>query len=98
MLLADLFHMNIEETNIAQAIERGGSRIGHVHFVDSNRRAAGFGHIDFAPIAQSLRSIGYDGFASAEAFPFPDPDAAARSTIDDLSSLLLNARSLFQDY
>jgi sugar phosphate isomerase/epimerase len=81
-LLADLFHMNIEETNVAQAIERGSGRIGHVHFVDSNRRAAGLGHTNFAPIAQSLRSIGYEGYASAEAFALPNSDEAARITIE----------------
>lgn len=80
-LLADLFHMNIEETDLAAAIEQGQDVIGHVHFVDSNRRAAGFGHIDFEPIARALESIGYDGFLSAEALPLPDPDAAAEATI-----------------
>jgi sugar phosphate isomerase/epimerase len=80
-LLADLFHMNIEEVNLPAAIRAGAGRIGHVHFVDSNRRAAGLGHLDYPPIAEALRSIGYDGFASAEALPYPDPDAAARQTI-----------------
>jgi sugar phosphate isomerase/epimerase len=81
-LLADLFHMNIEEDNVALAIERGEGRIGHLHFVDSNRRAAGMGHFDFAPIAQALRSINFDGYASAEAFAFPSSLAAARMTIE----------------
>src|SRR5438132_7309676 len=36
-LLADLFHMNIEERSIPEAIHFGASTIGHVHFVDSNR-------------------------------------------------------------
>jgi sugar phosphate isomerase/epimerase len=80
-LLADLFHMNIEEQDIAAAIRAGAGHIGHVHFVDSNRRPAGMGHLDFAPIAAALTEIGYDGFASAEALPFPDSDAAARQTI-----------------
>jgi len=80
-LLADLFHMNIEEADIAQAIRRGSSAIGHVHFVDSNRRPAGDGHIDFKAIAKSLAAIGYDGFLSAEALPWPDPEAAAARTI-----------------
>jgi sugar phosphate isomerase/epimerase len=79
-LLADLFHMNIEEADIAQAIRAGKGLIGHVHFVDSNRRAAGLGHIDYAPIVAALREIGYDGFASAEALPYPDSDSAARQT------------------
>ena len=80
-LLADLFHMNIEEVDIAAAIRAGGSLIGHVHFVDSNRRPAGLGHIDYGPIAQALKEIGYNGFASAEALPYPDSDGAARQTI-----------------
>jgi sugar phosphate isomerase/epimerase len=82
VLLADLFHMNIEEADIADALRAGGRQIGHVHFVDSNRRAAGFGHIDFRPIAAALREIGYDRYASAEAFPYPDPEEAARRTIE----------------
>ena len=81
-ILADLFHMNIEETCIAQGIRDGGDKIGHVHFVDSNRQAAGRGHMDHAPIAAALTEIGYDGFASAEAFPIPDSDSAAKATID----------------
>jgi sugar phosphate isomerase/epimerase len=81
VLLADLFHMNIEEINIADSLRAAGKRVGHVHFVDSNRRAAGFGHIDFAPIAQALHEINFEGFASAEALPLPDSDTAAEQTI-----------------
>lgn len=81
-LLADLFHMNIEEPNIAAAIRAGEGFIGHVHFVDSNRRAAGLGHMDFEPIAAALKETNYDGYASAEAFPLPDSDTAAVKTIE----------------
>ncbi len=81
VLLADLFHMNIEEANIAAAVRAGKGHIGHVHFVDSNRRPAGLGHLDYLPIVAALREIGYNGFASAEAFAYPDPDAAAAQTI-----------------
>jgi sugar phosphate isomerase/epimerase len=81
LLLADLFHMNIEEVDLAAALRAGGGLIGHVHFVDSNRRAAGLGHLDYAPVVQALREIGYDRYASAEALPWPDPESAARQTI-----------------
>lgn len=80
-LLADLFHMNIEEADVAAAIRGGRGYIGHVHFVDSNRQPAGRGHTDFVPIAAALRDIDYHGYASAEAFPIPDPLEAARLTI-----------------
>ncbi|MBA4063752.1 MAG: sugar phosphate isomerase [Isosphaera sp.] len=81
-LLADLFHMNIEEVDIAAALRAAGKAVGHVHLADSNRRAAGMGHTDFAPVVAALRAAGYDGYLSAEVFPLPDPDAAARQTID----------------
>jgi sugar phosphate isomerase/epimerase len=80
-ILADLFHMNIEEASIPDAIRQAGDLIGHVHFADSNRRAIGFGHTEMAPIAEALRAIGYDGYASAEILPLPDSDAAAQQTI-----------------
>ena len=81
-LLADLFHMNIEEVSVADALQFAGEHIGHVHFVDSNRQAAGRGHMDFARIASALASIGYDGYASAEAFPIPESLTTARQTIE----------------
>jgi sugar phosphate isomerase/epimerase len=81
-LLADLFHMNIEESDLPAAIRAGAGHIGHVHFVDSNRRPAGLGHIDFPSIVAALNAIGYDRYASAEALPYPDSDAAARQAID----------------
>lgn len=81
-LLADLFHMNIEEADLASAIRAGQGYIGHVHFVDSNRQAAGRGHMDFAPIAEALIETNYDGYASAEAFPIPDSETTAVKTIE----------------
>lgn len=81
-LLADLFHMNIEEANISAALRLAGDQIGHVHFVDSNREAAGRGHMDYGPIRDALVEIGYDGYASAEAFPIPDSLTTARQTIE----------------
>jgi len=80
-ILCDLFHMNIEETSIAGALQVAGPRLGHVHFADSNRQAAGFGHTDFASIAATLGQIGYAGYVSAEIFPLPDSDTAAKQTI-----------------
>lgn len=80
-LLADLFHMQIEETDVAAALIEAGDMIGHVHFVDSNRRPVGLGHTDFRGIIAALRAVQYTGYLSAEAFPFPDPDAAAEQTI-----------------
>jgi sugar phosphate isomerase/epimerase len=83
-ILADLFHQNIEEADIAASIRATGGLLGHVHWADSNRRAAGLGHTDFAPIAAALRDIGYSGYISAEALPMPDSRTAARKTIESI--------------
>lgn len=88
VLLADLFHMNIEETNVAAALLEAGRHVGHVHFADSNRQAMGHGHTDAAAVLAALREIGYSGYLSAEILPLPDPEAAARQTISSIRSLL----------
>ena len=80
-LLADLFHMNIEESDVPAAIRQNAKVIGHIHYVDSNRSAAGYGHSDFHAIAEAIKSSGYDGYLSAEAFALPDSLHAAQATI-----------------
>lgn len=80
-LLADLFHMNIEEASLPDSIRRAGSLIGHVHFADSNRGPIGTGHTAMTDVAKALIDINYQGYISAEAFPWPTPDEAARQTI-----------------
>jgi len=81
VLLADLFHMNIEEISITDSLRRHASCIGHIHLADSNRRPAGMGHIHMQDVATVLGETGYDGYLSAEALPYPDSDTAARETI-----------------
>ena len=88
LLLADLFHMNIEEADIAQAIIHAGKHIGHVHFADSNRSAMGMGHTDAAPIIAALKQVGYSGYLSAEVFPKPDAEACAAQEIKAIKAAL----------
>ncbi len=88
VLLADLFHMNIEEADIAASIRAAAKHVGHVHYADSNRRAMGFGHTNPAPIVAALKDINYTGHISAEIFPLPDPKTAALQTIKSIRSHL----------
>lgn len=81
-LLCDLFHMNIEEADLGESLRKAGELVGHVHFADSNRRAIGLGHLDVRPVMVALREIAYAGYLSAEVFPLPDGDVAAKTTID----------------
>jgi sugar phosphate isomerase/epimerase len=40
------------------------------------------GHTDFAAVVTALRDIDYEGYLSAEVFPLPDSDGAAKQTIE----------------
>ena len=80
-LLADLFHMNIEEVDLPAALRQSGRWLGHVHGVDTTRCAAGVGHMHWPPIVQALREIQYGGYVSAECLPWPNSTAAAEQTI-----------------
>ncbi|MCJ7736481.1 MAG: sugar phosphate isomerase/epimerase [Anaerolineae bacterium] len=83
-LMLDLFHMNIEDASIEKGLRQAGDRLWHVHIADSNRLHPGAGHTDFSSVFATLRDMAYQGYVSAEILPLPDPDTAARRTIDYL--------------
>jgi sugar phosphate isomerase/epimerase len=91
-LLADFFHMNIEETDMVQAVRAARAHIGHVHFVDSNREAAGRGHLHLPSLRDALLEIEFDGYLSAEARPVPDSLTAAKTTIATFKRLFGDRR------
>ena len=65
-IMADFFHMSIEESNIAAAIRAHAPLVRHVHLADSNRQLPGHGHTDFLPGFRELAQAGYDGWMSLE--------------------------------
>jgi len=65
-IVADLFHMALDEPDIAEAIRRHAAHIGHVHLADNNRRLPGQGSTDFSPILQALSRIGFAGWLTFE--------------------------------
>lgn len=65
-IMADFFHMSIEESDIPEAIRKAGSYIAHVHLADSNRLLPGMGHTNFQSGFQALREINYEGYMALE--------------------------------
>lgn len=65
-ILADFFHMNIEESSIEESLNKYSSLIGLIHLADSNRLAPGEGHIDFRRALKCLMEIGFKGYMSFE--------------------------------
>ncbi|MER3500400.1 MAG: xylose isomerase [Candidatus Fervidibacterota bacterium] len=73
-VMADFFHMNMEEASIPDAIRKGGKWLQHVHLADSNRLLPGWGHTDFRSGFAALKEIGFDGFMVLECGLPGDPN------------------------
>jgi sugar phosphate isomerase/epimerase len=62
----DAFHINIEESDMYEAIRLAGDRLFDFHVADNNRFAAGLGQLDWRKIVGTLKEIGYDGALTNE--------------------------------
>jgi sugar phosphate isomerase/epimerase len=65
-IMADFFHMSIEEADIAISIRQSAPYIQYVHVADSNRKQPGRGHLDFRSGFRALKNAGYDGYLGVE--------------------------------
>jgi len=81
-LMADLFHMNIEEAEIPASLRAVAPHLGHVHLADSQRWLPGHGHTDFVSAFRALREIEFDGWLALECMPTPgDPQENMRACV-----------------
>lgn len=85
-LVADLFHMALEESDVAGALRDHAGDVGYIHLADSNRRLPGRGLLDFAAIGAALR--GYTGWVSFEIGEPGNNPFQARQVVDDLPACL----------
>ena len=87
-VFADLFHMNIEEVSITDALKNAGKYLRHIHFVDNNRLAPGMGGLNFSEIMRTLKEIRYEGYLSLESYPPRlDPEFLAKFYIQHLKQI-----------
>ncbi|PLV57323.1 5-keto-L-gluconate epimerase [Thermotoga sp. SG1] len=92
-ILADTFHMNIEEVNVSESLKVAGKKLYHFHVADSNRWAPGCGHFDFLSTFRTLKELGYDGYVSVECLPLPEGmERAAKIALRVLKELIVNLR------
>ncbi|MEY4761724.1 MAG: hypothetical protein RLZZ200_1580 [Pseudomonadota bacterium] len=76
-LMADSFHMNIEEQDLDAALEAAAPFLHHVHLADNNRAAPGMGHLDLGRFVATLARTGYRGPLTMEC-DVQAPDAYSR--------------------
>jgi sugar phosphate isomerase/epimerase len=87
-ILADTYHMNIEEDDPCTALREAGDLLGAVHLSDSNRHQPGSGHVPFEAIVATLRDMGFAGVLSVECRLRGEPEHAVRSCGRFLRGLL----------
>ena len=69
--------------DIIRSVE--AENIGHFHVNDSNLYGPGMGDVDYAPIAEAIKNVGWDKWLSVEPFKYdPDPETVARKSIEYL--------------
>ncbi|PFP24452.1 sugar phosphate isomerase [Bacillus sp. AFS073361] len=68
-VMADLFHMSIEERDMRDSIMKISRYLAHVHIADNTREAAGLGQTNFAPVISLLKELGYKGYITMEFLP-----------------------------
>jgi sugar phosphate isomerase/epimerase len=71
-LMADVFHMNIEEDSVAAALRAHAEHIVHVHLADNQRREPGSGQLDFGAVFEALGDNRYRGALAMEFLPASD--------------------------
>ncbi len=90
----DVKAMASESIPIPDLIRRHADRMVHFHANDANRRGPGMGQVDFVPILQALRDVGYSGWVSVEVFDYsPGVEALARDSIEYLKRCWERTRS-----
>ena len=65
-ILADFFHMSIEEADLPASTRAVKGYIKHVHLGDSNRLLPGYGHTNWDACVAALKDAGFDGFMNLE--------------------------------
>ncbi len=65
-VVLDAFHINIEESDLFEAIRLVGDKLVDFHVADNNRMPAGYGDYDWKTVVATLTEIGYDGALTAE--------------------------------
>jgi len=64
----DTFHANIEEENLPKAFSENAAEITHIHVANNDRGVPGRGHIDFPAVFRAIKTSGYTGWLTIEAF------------------------------
>jgi D-psicose/D-tagatose/L-ribulose 3-epimerase len=80
-MMYDTFHAHIEEKSQAEAIRSCAAETIHVHISDNDRGVPGTGQVAWDDVFRAIKSTGYDGYLTIEAFGRALPALAAATKV-----------------
>jgi D-psicose/D-tagatose/L-ribulose 3-epimerase len=80
-MMYDSFHANIEEKDQAAAVASCKDQMIHVHVSENDRGVPGSGGVNWESFWSGIRSSGYDGYLTIEAFGRALPALAAATRV-----------------
>ncbi|HEY1179864.1 MAG TPA: sugar phosphate isomerase/epimerase family protein [Phytomonospora sp.] len=80
-LALDVYHMNIEERDVAEAIRFAEDRVAHVQVCANDRGAPGADHLDWRGILAALSEVEYRGPLVIESFTAENASIATAASI-----------------
>jgi len=84
-IILDVKAMSSEDRPLPEIIRDSAGAFAHFHANDRNLKGPGFGDVDFKPIADTLKEVGYQGHVSVEVFTFEEgPEAIASRSLEYL--------------
>ncbi len=88
-IIADFYHMNIEEDGISEALTVHQKDVKHIHLADNHRYQPGSGALDFKKHFDTLKELGYDGYMTFECrIRSENPEQAYKDALAHIKSCL----------
>lgn len=84
----DTYHMDLEESNIPEAIRGAADMIVYAQISDRNRRYPDGKHCNIRLMTDTLKELNYQGYLSLECQPEPSAQEAARQGLAFMQNLL----------
>ena len=93
-VIIDTYSGTLTEEDLPGAIRQTGELVLHYHCNDLNKRAPGWGRVDFVPLMRALLDINFSGYCSIEVFDFSlDPREHVGRGLEHLRQALAQAEA-----
>lgn len=86
-IVLDVKAMGSDRRSFPTQIKEAWPYFAYFHANDINLKGPGFGSVDFKPIANALKQVGYNGYVSVEVFKFDEgPEEIATRSLQTLKA------------